>query len=357
MIVRVVSPTPDEIAGVETVLFPARRSCYHKLKGLHLYIDYLKWRRLTAEFKPDIVHVHYPDGGGRNRLYFNHLSARLITSTWGSEVTESQEFPLTEKHKAGVRAILARSAVVTATTKYLAEVTAKYCPAGTPIHIVPFGVDCDRFSPNIPSRAVPSPESDRGEIVRLGFFKNLERKYGPEVLIEAFAKIATACPNARLTMAGKGDMAAPLQAKVAEFGLLGKVDFPGRLPHDRMMDAMRQTDIFVMPSTCQESFGVAAIEASACEVAVVATSVGGVPEAVVDGVTGVLVPPFDSDRLAEACIGLIRDPARRATLGKAGRQFVLDHYQWEQNAATMGSVYAQLLAASPITTPRMIVAS
>ena len=349
MIVRVISPTPDLIDGIETIRFPARRAWYHRLKGLHLHIDYRTWRRLISEFAPDIVHVHYPDGGGRNRFYFNSVADRLITSTWGSEVTESREFPLSEKHKSGVRTILAKSAVVTATTRFLAEVTAKYCPSGRPIHIIPFGVDCEKFKPDDQNRPGFG-------IITLGFFKNLERKYGPEILIEAFATIFAACPQARLTMAGKGDMAGLLQARVAELGLSDKVSFPGRLPHDRMMAAMRATDLFVMPSTCQESFGVAAIEASACEVPVVATAVGGVPEAVVDGVTGVLVPPFDVAALAAACIALIRDPIRRGELGRAGRKFVLDHYQWHRNAATMASLYSQLLAGTPIATPQMIVA-
>jgi glycosyltransferase involved in cell wall biosynthesis len=149
-------------------------------------------------------------------------------------------------------------------------------------------------------------------------------------------------------------MTETLKARVAELGLSDRVDFPGRLPHDQMMKAMRATDIFVMPSTCQESFGVAAIEASACEVPVVATKVGGVPEAVIDGETGILVPPFDADALAATCIDLVRDPVKRRRLGEAGRRFVMDHYQWNQNAATMGQVYSQLLAGKTVVTPQMI---
>lgn len=335
MTVRVISPTPDPIAGIETVHFPGRPRWYHRLKGLHLYLDYPRWRRLITSFAPDVVHVHYPDGGGRNRFYFDIVADRLITSTWGSEVTESKEFPLSEKHKAGVRAILAKSAIVTATTRFLADATAPYCPPATPIEIIPFGVDCDVFKP----ADAPRPS----DVVRLGFFKNLERKYGPEVLVEAFAKVVDACPEARLTLAGRGDQAEALRRRVADLKLTDKVDFPGRLPHPQMVAAMQGTDIFVMPSTCQESFGVAAIEASACEVPVIATKVGGVPEAVVDGQTGILVPPFDAQALVEACIAMIRDPERRKALGQAGRRFVLDHYQWKANAATMAAVYGKLL--------------
>jgi glycosyltransferase involved in cell wall biosynthesis len=189
--------------------------------------------------------------------------------------------------------------------------------------------------------------------VRLGFFKNLQRKYGPHVLVEAFATIAAECPRTRLTLAGAGEMADALRTRVAQLGLSDKTEFPGRLPHDRMPAAVRAMDVVLMPSVCQESFGVAAIEASACEVPVVASRVGGVGEAVVDRVTGLLVPPGDPDALAGACIGLIRDPQRRRQLGRAGRRFVLDNYQWRQNAATMAAVYGQLLAGRPVRTPNV----
>ena len=98
MVVRVISPVDDLIEGIETIKFPALKRWYHRVKGAHVRIDYFAWKRLIAEFQPDIVHVHYPDGGGRNHFYFNRVADRLITSTWGSEVTESPEFPLSEKH-------------------------------------------------------------------------------------------------------------------------------------------------------------------------------------------------------------------------------------------------------------------
>ena len=348
MKVLVVSPMPDKVDGVDVIHFPRRR-WYHPLKGVHLYLDYfLHWKRILSRFQPDLVHVHYPDGGGRNRFYFDSVADRLITSTWGSEVTFNAGFPLSEKHRTGVREILAKSTAVTATTDFLAEVTAEYCRPGQRIQIIPFGVDCDLFKPS-------TTKLNTG-LVQLGFFKNLEAKYGPEVLVEAFAVIVKECPEARLTMAGKGDQASWMKQLAYDLHITDKITFPGRLPHSQMVAAMQATDIFVMPSTCQESFGVAAIEASACEVPVVATNVGGVPEAVLDGQTGVLVSAFDVKGLAQACIDLIRNPDRRRALGRAGRQFVLDRYQWKANAATMASVYAQVLARGEVLTPHHIVA-
>lgn len=347
MHVEVISPFPETIQNVPVHQFPATQRWYHALPRVHLYLDYPQWKRILREIQPDIVHVHYPDGGYRNHFYYNGVS-RLITSTWGSDVCESEEFPLPRRHKEGVRALLARSNVVTATTQFLAEVTAQYCPPGTPIHIIPFGVDCQRFRPG-------PPKADDG-LVRLGFTKNLERKYGPEVMLQAFARVVKRFPNARLTMCGRGDMAQELKELAASLQIADQVSFPGRLPHDQVVSLVQSLDIAVMPSTCQESFGVAAIEASSCQVPVVATRVGGVPEAVIDGQTGLLVPPFDVDALANACIDLIRDPERRQRMGKAGREFVLANYPWDRNAATMASVYERMLTGEMIKTERMLVA-
>ncbi len=347
MIVQVVTPVDEPVAGVKTTFFPGKRRWYHRLKGLHVRIDYHRWKKIFAEFAPDITHVHYPDGGGRNHFYFDHIRP-LITSTWGSEVVESPEFPLSEKHKAGVRALLARSDVITATTQFLAERTAPFCLPGTHIHIIPFGIEPEEFKPR--------PRQDDG-LVRLGFFKNLERKYGPEVLLEAFAVVAAQRPQARLTLCGKGDMQGYLEKRVAALGLSDRVGFPGRLPHAQMAGAMNECDIFVMPSTCQESFGVAAIEASACEIPVIATRVGGVPEAVLDEKTGILVEPFNATALANACLRLIDDPDLRRRLGVAGRAFVMQRYQWQENAARMGSIYADIIAGAEPETPRMYIAN
>lgn len=351
MQVLVVSPLSDTIAGIDVRQFPPPRRWYHSLRGLHVFIDYPGWKSLLKEFRPDVVHVHYPDGGPRSRFYFAGIE-RLVTSTWGSEVVESEGYRLSEKHKAGVRHTLQHSDVVTATTRFLAGQTAPYCRPGTPIHVIPFGVDCDIFKP-LPDAGRESGRN-AGEI-RIGFVKNLERKYGPEVLIDAFAKIVRRCPTARLIMAGKGEEAEPLRARVRELGLTERVDFPGRLPHEQVVALMQSLDLMVMPSTCQESFGVAAIEASACEVPVVATRVGGVPEAVLHGETGLLVPPYDADAFADACVDLIHDPVRRRQFGAAGRRFVESTYPWRRNAATMGSVYEQLIAGETVKTGEIVV--
>jgi glycosyltransferase involved in cell wall biosynthesis len=163
--------------------------------------------------------------------------------------------------------------------------------------------------------------------------------------VEAFAKIHAARPHTRLVLAGRGEMQGQLQRRVDELKLRDAVQILGRVDHDKVPALIRSFDIMVMPSVYEsETFGVAAIEASACGVPVVASRVGGVPEAVIHEQTGLLVPPRDAGALAAACIALIDDPSRRRRMGNAGRRFVRRYYDWNDNTRLMAEIYRAALA-------------
>jgi glycosyltransferase involved in cell wall biosynthesis len=116
----------------------------------------------------------------------------------------------------------------------------------------------------------------------------------------------------------------------------------GGVPHDQVIHYLHKMDIFVVPSF-QESFGVAAVEAAAAGLPVVASDVGGLPEVVIDGETGYLVPPADAHTLSQRLAQLIADPSLRRRMGKAGRVLVETHYNWKDNAAQMERLYRSLV--------------
>jgi glycosyltransferase involved in cell wall biosynthesis len=102
-----------------------------------------------------------------------------------------------------------------------------------------------------------------------------------------------------------------------------------------------------MPSTW-EGFGVSALEASATGLPVVASDVHGIPDVVRDGVTGLLVPPRDVEALADAIARLANDAVLRREMGTAGRAFVEENYRWQDNAALMERLYAEMVAGARI---------
>jgi glycosyltransferase involved in cell wall biosynthesis len=122
------------------------------------------------------------------------------------------------------------------------------------------------------------------------------------------------------------------------------VDFRGEVPHERVPAVLAEFDIFALPSRA-EGFGVAALEAQAMELPVVATRVHGIPDVVEDGVSGLLTPPRDPAALADAIARLAADAELRAAMGRAGRALVESRYRWEENTAQMERLYRSLLAS------------
>jgi len=206
------------------------------------------------------------------------------------------------------------------------------------VDIVPFGVDCEQFSPRKEGHA----EAGAARQVRIGFVKHLERIYGPDILLRAFAQIAGEGQDLRLVIVGDGSERGRLQELTRMLGVSGRVEFRGHLSHDEVPRLLSSLSVFAMPTVCEEGFGVAALEASAMELPVVASRVGGVPEVVVDGETGVLVAPGDVEALAGALRTLITDPEAAKGMGDAGRRFVLSNYSWGRSVEAMEAVYARV---------------
>ena len=148
----------------------------------------------------------------------------------------------------------------------------------------------------------------------------------------------------RLVMAGEGEMEDELRGLASELGVGDSVEFTGRLDMDGVRDLLDRSDIFVQPSVYQsESFGVAAVEAQSMGVPVVASRVGGVPDVVEDGVGGFLVEPGDVDTLASKITQLAGDTNLRRKMSEAGRNLVLQKFDWRENAKMMEDVYREVL--------------
>jgi glycosyltransferase involved in cell wall biosynthesis len=166
------------------------------------------------------------------------------------------------------------------------------------------------------------------------------------LLIRAFAKVRQQLPDLadrlRLLIVGGGPQQAELEALATQLNLSDYTTFSGPVRHAEVPGYLRQLNIYIAASR-DESFGVAVVEASACGLPVIVSNVGGLPEVVEDGVTGLVVENENSSALAEAMICLVKSPALRRQMGAAGRRRVLEHYRWEDNVTTMEAVYQAVM--------------
>ena len=323
--VHVISFRPAEIEGA-TVHHMAG---WERLGKLRYLLRTRRVRRLVRALRPDLLHaLHLTSYGFLSVLCDVHP---VLVSVWGTDVLEAPR--LSPLHYFITRYALRRADHITATGLRLAEAATRYAPAGKPVTVVPYGVDLREFR--------PQPGEARSEVV-IGAVARLSKEKGLDCLLEAFAVVAGRYPEARLVLAGEGPERRRLERLAARLGLGERVRFLGEVPHDQVPQVLQGLDIFAMPST-YEGFGVAALEAEAMEVPVVASRVHGIPDAVVDGETGLLVPPRDRQALAAALGRLASDAGLRRRLGRAGRAFVAEHYSWEENTAQMEALYQAAL--------------
>jgi glycosyltransferase involved in cell wall biosynthesis len=227
-------------------------------------------------------------------------------------------------------------------------------PAGR-ISVVPCGVDLDRFTIVGPAEA---RAADRARIVVVT--RLVERK-GVGNVVAALADL----PNAELVVAGGPDRAGldgdpeaqRLMGLARQHGVADRIEFRGRIPHEAVPALFRSADV-VVACPWYEPFGMVPLEAMACGVPVVASAVGGMLDTVVDGMTGLLVPPRCPERIAEAVGELLADPARRAAMGSAAAERVR-MYRWDRVGASTLDVYRGVLSLAPIpiTWPGQLAAS
>jgi glycosyltransferase involved in cell wall biosynthesis len=174
--------------------------------------------------------------------------------------------------------------------------------------IIPSGVTLERY------RRTAPPSRPEG-VVTLGFLARLVDVKGPLDLLEAMARLAARYPRVRLVMVGDGPLRPVVEERIRALDLQDRVDLLGRL--EDPVPALHGFDVFVMPSH-NEGMGRAAVEAMAAGLPVVATRVGGLPDVVQDGLTGLVIPPRDPEALAAALTRLLDDEALRARMGQAG---------------------------------------
>jgi N-acetyl-alpha-D-glucosaminyl L-malate synthase BshA len=282
--------------------------------------------QVAREFRLDIIHAHYAVPHATAALLARQVLAstwdaptpRLVATLHGTDITLVGNDP---SYSEIVAYSIEQSDVVTAVSESLRASTYKELGVRREIEVIPNFLDCavhrrmavselrGRFAPDPATRIV----------IHVSNFRPVKRI---DAVMQIFARIRKQVP-AKLLLVGDGPELATAYRLIRELDLSNDVEALGA--QEEVLSLLSIADLFLLPSA-QESFGLAGLEAMACEVPVVASAVGGLPEVIDNGVTGFLHAPDDLDGMAASAIALLRDPARHRMMALAARDRVADRF-------------------------------
>lgn len=299
--------------------------------------------QVSLDERLDVVHAHYaiPHATAaclaRQIISERHGGAgpRVVTTLHGTDITVLGPDPsFSEIVSFGIE----QSDGVTAVSESLKEDTRRELEVGCDIRVIPNFIDCASYQRKDAS-AVRERLAPNGEplLIHVSNFRAVKRV---TAVVEVFARVRRMMP-ARLLMVGDGPDAAAATREARRLGVARDVLFLGE--QDTVVPLLSAADVFLLTSS-QESFGLAALEAMACGVPVVASRVGGLPEVVDHGVTGFLHAPDDLDGMSASVIAVLSDPHFRQRIGDAAFNVAHTRYCDDLIVPRYEAYYEELLA-------------
>jgi len=367
--VTVVTPGDPSLAredmfdGVSIVRFPldlpadltygrvaqSRVTWLGKFARLAVMANYLEaqYRAILAEAREgqvDVIHAHWAiPTGPAAVMAARKLGVPSIITMHGGDVyvnpEQGYDFPTRWYVRPALRWTLRHAGALTAITEDCRQHALRAGAPADRIRLVFNGTDLRRFSPaENGSRCDP-----RFGPHMIFACRQLFPRKGIRFLLEAAAQLKPRFPDLKVVLAGDGFERPELARLAQDLGMGPDVTFLGWVPNTDLPPYYRAAAVSVIPSL-EEGFGIPAAEAMGCEVAVVASDAGGLPEVVEDGVTGLVVPRGDSTALAQAIGSLLADPERRRAMGQAGRARALRLFDWDRSAEQFEQIYREVAA-------------
>lgn len=289
----------------------------------------------------ELLHVHYAIPHAISAVLTRQMckgcGVRVLTTLHGTDITlVGSDASFREITRFGIE----ESDGVTAVSRYLADATRHEMQTSRDIRVIPNFVDTEVYSPERRSPALRRRFAREGEalIVHISNFRPVKRVLD---VIRVFRSIQEHHP-ARLLCIGTGPDLGAAEEEAKRLGLMRQTAFVGAL--DGISEVLACCDLMLLPSEV-ESFGLAALEAMACGVPVVATRSGGLPEVVEDGVSGVLSAVGDVEGMAAASLRLLEDLPLRERIRKAARERVREHFPIDRIVSQYEDCYEDVLAS------------
>ncbi len=290
---------------------------------------------LTKLKDMDVVHVQWPIPNGLGALFLKKIyGIPYINTVHGEEVYLSKRY----------HTVFALKWFVNNSTKTVANSSATMdsCLENglekEKLNIIPFGVDINFYKP----LKIPKDENTF-QILSVGYL--IERK-GFEYLIRAVNEVLNKHKDVRLTIVGSGPLEEKLKSLITELKLENNAKIMKNVSDDELLQLYNSSDLFVLPSIVDsqgntEGLGVVLLEAMACELPVVGSDTGGIPDIIRHSETGLLVPEKDISGLSEAILNLIENEELRENIAINGYNQIREKFSWEKIAESYISIYNQ----------------
>jgi len=283
---------------------------------------YANIRRIYRETSPSLVHIHAAS---------TLLGAISIAATEGIPVVMHVHGTIHAGDPPNFRTKVRDAEWVIAVADAVADSIIRDCQRTGPIIVIRNGV-VDPLATTVPSHPY-SPS--------LAMVGRLSPEKGFDDGLRALAIVRERIPEVRVRLVGSGPMENRLHAVAAELGMLEAVDYFGRLENADALRVVAGSDLVLIPSR-EEGFSLVATEAALLKRPVLATTAGGLPETVIDGVTGVLVAPGDITQMADGVERLLLDGHRRSILGERSRVRALDEFGMGRFVAEVAGLYERI---------------
>jgi len=281
----------------------------------------LSWLGQYLSYKRKLPVIHY-------------VHAEELTTDWGSILYSIMS-----------AAALRRADTVVTVSSFTRDELIRRGVKPERIRVITNGVDLKRFSPGAKDSEILARHNIEGKKLLLTIARVEERK-GHDKLLEALPQILKAVPDAVYLIVGDGPYMENLKSLTKDLGLEDKVIFTGRVPWKDLDRYYRSCDVFIMPNRTlpngnTEGFGLVFLEANACGKPVIGGKAGGVPDAVADGETGILVDGNLVEQIADAAIQLLSNKELAERMGQAGYKRALN-FSWENKARKFREVCINL---------------
>ncbi|MFH0766003.1 MAG: glycosyltransferase family 4 protein [Calditrichota bacterium] len=332
--IEALSIKPATIPGVKIYYSRLDEHAAWWKRWIQQWLFFIKEQLIIRTGHYDIIHVQYLRSDISSWGATFH--PRTIISVWGGDIEPGAALS-TDSSWRWRRRALRRAAAITTVHRHLEEIIRKNAPEIKRVEIIPFGADVERFG------RLRHLGAGTGS-VRFCLIRPLEPQFGTELLIQAFARVVQRHSNISLMLIGEGNEKFGLHISklIRELGLYRCVYIKGWVTEAEMNAILEESDVFV-DLTLGDALGVMILEGLAAGLPVIAYRTGGVPDVVIEEITGYTIPPDDEKALVDALERMIVNPRQREYMSRNAREMAARLYSFNMHAERMEGLYQELL--------------